>query len=172
MKKLPKKDLREYFLKNRTPKDMSCCDNVLKDVKVIGVYYPFKKEPNLQNILEYAWEHGIITLMPRVMPDKKMIFCPFTKDTILTPNQYGIHESHESPHKGDIDVIFVPGLAFDQNGTRLGYGGGYYDRFLQDKNVYKVGVCYHDEFVQTLPRENHDIPMDAILTDRGLVKTK
>ncbi len=162
---MDKKTLREHFIKNRTKKDIINCQNLLKDKKVIAVYYPFNQEPNIQNIWEYAC--GVVTLLPRVLPDKKMVFCPFSKDTKLIPNQYGILESHEKPYEGDIDMIFVPGLAFDKAGTRLGYGGGYYDRFLQDKDIYKVGVCYEEEFIQSLPKENHDVSMNAILTNEN-----
>ena len=62
-------------------------------------------------------------------------------------------------------VIIVPGLLFDLNNNRLGYGGGYYDKFLQDKNIYKIGICYSFFKIDKINSEKHDIKMDLIITE-------
>lgn len=69
------------------------------------------------------------------------------------------------------DVLcIVPGLCFDKNGSRIGYGGGYYDRFLKDFCGVVMGLCYDECFLESIPRDEHDISVDLILTETGLKK--
>ncbi len=71
----------------------------------------------------------------------------------------------------DTDVLcIVPGLCFDKNGSRIGYGGGYYDRFLKDLCGVVMGLCYDECFLESIPRDEHDISVDLILTETGLKK--
>lgn len=64
-------------------------------------------------------------------------------------------------------LIIVPGLLFDKNNNRLGYGGGFYDKFLSNKSIYKIGICYSCFLVDNLTVDNHDIKMDEVITDGG-----
>ena len=64
------------------------------------------------------------------------------------------------------DLVVVPGAAFDRRGHRIGYGKGYYDRFLAETAAYKVGLAYDDLFFEKLPTESHDMAVDAVLTER------
>lgn len=70
------------------------------------------------------------------------------------------------------DVVVVPGLAFTAAGERLGQGGGWYDRFLSDvrADCTSIGVCFAEQIVDTLPIEAHDVVMDHVVTDRGVVR--
>lgn len=68
-------------------------------------------------------------------------------------------------------LCIVPGYTFDPSGNRIGYGGGYYDRFLSDKNITTVGLCYQSFIKWDVPRENHDIPVDILVTDRFIRHT-
>ena len=70
-----------------------------------------------------------------------------------------------------VDVVIVPALAADASGTRLGYGGGYYDRFLSGMHIPTVCPIFHDEFLPHLPQEAHDVHMDYIVTSRESVRT-
>ena len=71
----------------------------------------------------------------------------------------------------DTDILcIVPGLCFDKNGSRIGYGGGYYDRFLKDFCGVVMGLCYDECFLESIPRDEHDISVDLILTETGLKK--
>ena len=62
-----------------------------------------------------------------------------------------------------IDLVVVPGIAFDRRGHRIGFGGGYYDRFLADLQAVKLGLCYDDLVLQEIPNESHDVPMDIVV---------
>lgn len=71
----------------------------------------------------------------------------------------------------DNALCVVPGYTFDPRGNRIGYGGGYYDRFLSDKNLTTVGLCYQSFIKWDIPKENHDIPVDILVTDGYLRHT-
>jgi 5-formyltetrahydrofolate cyclo-ligase len=74
----------------------------------------------------------------------------------------------------EIDLVVVPGIAFDRRGHRIGFGGGFYDRFLANLQVVKVGLCYDDLILQGIPNEPHDVPMDIVVaqtaTYQGAIK--
>jgi len=74
----------------------------------------------------------------------------------------------------EIDLVVVPGIAFDRRGHRIGFGGGFYDRFLANVQVVKVGLCYDDLILQEIPNEPHDVPMDIVVaqtaTYQGVIK--
>ena len=70
--------------------------------------------------------------------------------------------------KADIDIVIVPGVAFDKKYNRMGYGKGYYDRFLKDMTALKIGVCHSFQLVDEIPSEPHDIKMDMIVTEREI----
>jgi 5-formyltetrahydrofolate cyclo-ligase len=70
----------------------------------------------------------------------------------------------------ELQLILVPGIAFDLSGGRLGYGKGYYDRFLDKTNAFKIGLCFQSQVVEKVPMENHDIRMHAIISEKGYHK--
>jgi 5-formyltetrahydrofolate cyclo-ligase len=74
----------------------------------------------------------------------------------------------------DLDIIVVPGLVFSKNGYRIGYGGGYYDKFLSEvsNEVKKVGIVYSDFVVNDLPVDEYDLPVDLIMTERETIIPK
>jgi len=90
----------------------------------------------------------------------------------VAPGYFGILE----PTKGStvdpclIDIVLLPGVAFDQECYRLGYGGGFYDRFLPrlSPNAIKIGIAFGMQMVDRVPRDPHDIPLDGVCTEHGL----
>ena len=91
--------------------------------------------------------------------------------TNLKEDKYGILEPTkdiEAMNKNELDLVIMPGLAFDTNGGRLGYGGGYYDKYLQKiaGNLSKVALAYDFQIVQEVPKEEHDIKVDYIITEK------
>ena len=72
--------------------------------------------------------------------------------------------------KDEIDVVVVPAICFDKRGHRLGYGKGYYDRFLKNLKALKVGFCYFDMIEDELPIEEHDIKADFVICESGVPK--
>jgi 5-formyltetrahydrofolate cyclo-ligase len=78
---------------------------------------------------------------------------------------FGILEPRKGNIANDINIDFAitPGLAFDNNGNRLGRGKGYYDKLFKNKNIYKVGVCFNFQIISMVPTEEYDVPMDKII---------
>ncbi len=90
----------------------------------------------------------------------------------LVPGAFGVMEPRDSAIAADgspFDLILVPGMAFDRSGGRLGRGKGYYDRYLAAASGFKAGVCFDDQVVGEIPREAHDVPMDALVTPSGII---
>ena len=86
----------------------------------------------------------------------------------LKRNEYAILEPKERIiNNKKIDVIILPGSVFDINGNRIGYGKGYYDKYIKSLNYnpLKIGVCYDFQLLDTIPTETHDVKMDIILTE-------
>jgi len=109
-------------------------------------------------------------------PTKKEVF--EDQNRSLVPGAFGIPEPDPDRCKqmevSEIDFVFVPGLAFDLEGCRVGYGGGYYDRFLMDlpNSIESVGVCYDFQLVDRVPRSQHDVPVDTVVSDEQMIEVK
>ena len=71
--------------------------------------------------------------------------------------------------KEQIDVIVVPGVVFDRNGYRIGFGGGYYDRYLQDFEGLRVSLAFQEQLYTEVPRESHDLPVHILITDNECI---
>jgi len=101
-----------------------------------------------------------------------MVFHRYVPDNLII-HPFGMaepaaHLPQVSPK--EIQLVLTPGLAFDRSGWRLGYGGGYFDRFLKDFGGVSVGVVYRDLLLNTIPHGRYDIPMSWLVTEDGIVK--
>lgn len=97
------------------------------------------------------------------------------EDIQLVPNRWGIPEPKAAVkflYPIEIDMVLVPMLAFDNQGNRLGYGAGYYDKFLQftRPNCLKIGLCFENGHLDQLPSEPHDIPLDFVVTESTILR--
>ena len=114
---------------------------------------------------------NIRMVIPKVEPDNKLAHYFLSRSTKLVPNVWGIPEPVDATPAdiADIDLVIVPMVIFDKQGHRIGYGKGYYDRFLADcsATTRKVGLCYFDP-VETIAIEPTDIPLDAVVTPDGV----
>lgn len=88
---------------------------------------------------------------------------------------FGIHEPIPKANTAvpleKIDLVITPGIAFDKKGYRLGWGKGYYDRFLEDLNkIPKIGLAFDFQIIKDMPKDKHDVPMDMVITERRIIK--
>lgn len=92
----------------------------------------------------------------------------------LVPGYRGIREPARKEPASEVDAAIVPGVAFDERGGRLGYGGGFFDRFLEslDPGVPVVGVCFDAQIVEEVPREPHDRAVDLVVTERRVIRCR
>lgn len=103
-------------------------------------------------------------LLPMVKGEK-MLIKPFTSTDELRKSDLGIWEPEaQKEYFKQIDVVIVPGTAFDKNKNRLGRGKGYYDKYFNGKNITKIGICYDFQLLENIPVEPFDVRMDKIIT--------
>ncbi len=143
-----------------------------KDAGTIMMYISAYKEPETLPVIEHLLEQGKRVIVPVSSTETNTIVPTYIETTSeLEKGAYGILEPTiiRPVNKKDIDIIVMPGIAFDMHRNRLGFGKGYYDKFLKDTNAKKIALCYDFQIIDDLPIDDHDIPMDLILTEEGEV---
>lgn len=134
-------------------------------------YSAFSGEVETFEMIKRAQKLGKRIGLPKVIQEKNIMYPTLAGDlnADLEDGPYGIKQTKESKVLSfkDIDMIIVPGVAFDKKKNRLGRGGGYYDRFLKDRpaNIPTVGLAFDFQIVDNLPIDKHDVPVDHVLTD-------
>jgi len=90
----------------------------------------------------------------------------------LKPGSFGVPEPEiiSKVEPSEIDLVIVPGLAFDSSGGRIGYGKGFYDRFLKNINAKKIALAYNFQVIESVPSDPHDVKVDKIITEQGIVE--
>ncbi|MDD9266638.1 5-formyltetrahydrofolate cyclo-ligase [Paenibacillus sp. GCM10023248] len=146
----------------------------------IMTYMPFRSEPDVAPLMEWCWQQGIRVLVPKVVADTKTmnLHIIHTYDD-LESGAWGIREPRSDvPVEDDlstISMIVVPGLAFDMDFGRLGYGGGFYDRFMQLfaarglKRPFAVAAAFDKQLIPAVPSSWHDFRVDGIVTESKMV---
>jgi 5-formyltetrahydrofolate cyclo-ligase len=130
------------------------------------LYSALPDEVPTQTLLDKLTAQGKTVLLPKVVSDEDMELRHYTGKADLQQGAFGIMEpcGKVFTDYDSIDVAIVPGMAFDQQGHRLGRGKGYYDRFLAKiPKVYKIGLCFSWQLVDEVPCDEHDIIMDEII---------
>lgn len=133
--------------------------------KVVHVYLPMGKEIDITPVIEYLLAVKIKVIAPKTLPKRKLENRVLYSLQQLEAGVFGTtHPLSSNVYDGPIDLIIIPGLAFDAANYRLGYGGGYYDNFLVNfPTAYKVGIFYPFQQVEHVPIEDHDIQLDEII---------
>ncbi len=151
----------------------------LRDLGAIGraaalLSYVASKDNELdtRGILAWALGQGKTVLVPVCMPKRAMAWSVLRDFGELAPTSFGVLEPRVDARElafppGDAPVL-VPGIAFDRRGYRIGYGAGYFDRFLAHHAGLKIGLAYECQIIDAVPHEPHDVPMDVIVTERGI----
>ena len=160
-------------ISDRQAKSTAICTHILDmnfREKQVGIYMPIYSEVDILPIVDHLSDGGIF--LPTVHSDGSMNFRLCRDLTTLKPGYYPyILEPGSAAQPADhLDVLLIPGVAFSQSGMRLGYGKGYYDRFLQaHPHILKIGVCYTDQVTEISCFDPSDIPMDLLVTERGVL---
>ena len=145
--------------------EMFRATELYRNAKTIYGYLPYNQEVRTVPILEQALADGKRVAVPKVYGDK-MKFIYLTDLTKVEKSDFGIPEPIADGPTGDdpTALVLMPGLAFDKEGHRIGYGGGFYDKFLvQEPNHPTIALCYGFQMVEDLPTEEFDIPVDCVL---------
>lgn len=159
---------------HRLQASLAICEQIesyplFQQSETILTYIPMRAEADLRSLMAHhpqkCW------LLPRILPEGRMVFHPYTPSRLIR-HPYGMLEpAPDLPviEVGKIQLAFVPGLAFDRSGWRLGYGGGFFDRFLVEYDGFSIGVTYAALLFDRLPHQAHDIPLQYIVTEEGLL---
>jgi len=185
-----KKDLRESMLINRdmlSPQERMRKSLMIKrrffstpeykEAGVIAYYMSFRSEVETEKMIRESLKLGKKVVLPVSRVKRKELQMVYVKnfDKDLKPGTYGILEPKNTKVKLDdlsqLDIVVLPGSVFDLSGYRLGYGGGYYDRFLQTlgSETVIIGLAYEFQVVNEVPREPHDIPVHQIVTENRII---
>ncbi|MEE0944144.1 MAG: 5-formyltetrahydrofolate cyclo-ligase [Clostridia bacterium] len=176
-----KKELRKQFVKARKEsydmaKCLAVCENVLaldeyQNAKDILCYASYNFEVDTFYLMKKILLDGKNLYLPRCITDtREMEVCRVKDLSELKSGAYGIKEpTGERVSKEILDMIIVPMVAFDRQKTRLGYGGGYYDRFLPETMAAKVGIAFSVQESECLIKESTDVPMDTIVTEKEVI---
>ena len=142
-----------------------------RETDTVLLFYPIKNEPDLCPLVDELLAEGILVGFPISVTDPVSLDFRLVVSVVdMTAGAYGICEpSKTAPNLeiGSRTVCVVPALAFDKEGYRLGYGKGFYDRFLADFKGLSVGVTYDGFVVDSLPRDRYDLCVDMIITQGG-----
>lgn len=181
---MTKQEARTYYRKQRSILTESQTEK-LKDLILIQfqqLHLPFvnlvhcflpihgKNEPDPDPLVRFLAFHnpGLGVAVPRVINDQDMVHILLREDTELVKNAFGILEPAEgvAVDPEEIDLVFVPLLAFDRSGNRVGYGKGYYDRFLAScrEDVVRIGLSFFDALEKIEDTDPWDIPLDYCIT--------
>ena len=139
-----------------------------QEAKTIATYLSFTHEFQTQELIERALKDGKKVLIPKTYPKGRMEFVVYDPQQ-LVKTSFGLLEPQgdlEVVEPSQIDLIHVPGLAFTTEGYRIGYGGGYYDRYLEHFTGHTLSTVYPCQ-VQEFNSENHDIPVQEVLIYEG-----
>lgn len=158
----------------------------MQRAQTVFLYLDFRGEVSTDEILRWGWNQDKTMAIPvTVIEKKRLIPVAIRSFDEVRPGAYGIREpivsanTEKDPEScaipaESIDVVIVPGVAFDPRGGRLGYGGGYYDRFLPKlrTDVVKIGLAFELQVVDQVPVEEHDIHLDFLVTEKRVIDCK
>ena len=187
-----KKILRKEILTKR--KNIDIVEKEKMDRKILDKFYESKYYREAKNIFIYiSYDSEINTkeIINKALKDNKKIYVPRTEfktrlmDAVeitsldnLIESEYGILEpSAEEPHinPNELDLIVVPGVAFDRNGGRMGYGAGFYDRYFKKinkdniKKIKKLALAYDFQILEKIPMNEQDVPVSYIITEKEFI---
>ncbi len=157
-------------IKNKVTKDNLIYQKVInnKDIlssKTLLIYISINSEIDTIKIINYFLNTKNIAV-PKII-DNNMFFCYVTNLNDLTPGKYNIPEPTNENIVTDFDnsICIVPGICYDKENYRIGYGKGYYDRFLSKNKIKTIGLCYKECMIEKIDNDKYDYKIDEVITD-------
>lgn len=147
--------------------------------KAVKGFIPYAGEPNIWSFIQYCWKHDIAYIVPKCeQKTSSMNWYSIKQQDDLVLGAYNLLEPNPNSCEqvyDEVELVLVPGLAFTAEGDRLGYGGGYYDRFYERaKHDVKqwIGIAFELFVCEQLPTEKHDFKCNYIVTNAGVIACK
>lgn len=182
-----KKDLRKQVLDSRfklSPDDRRAKSRKIeerlfslpefRDASTVLFYASFRSEVETWQMIRRALDEGKRVVLPRVKGRELALFAIQDFDRDVAPGAWDIPEPvRGTPTKiGEIDLVIMPGAVFDEQGNRLGYGAGFYDRLLEGYSGMSVAFAYEMQIVPEVAVSPHDIPVKKIVTEKRIIEAK
>lgn len=167
-----RKNIQDKYLKSHQIFESIIKDNDYINAKVIGLYKSTPYEVSTEELINYSLNLGKIVALPKV-EGNIIKFYKIQKEEPLVESKYHIFEPIGNINNyldiSKIDLIIVPGVCFDIEKNRLGYGKGYYDRYLS-KFVKTIGICFDEQITSSIiPIDEYDIKIDKIISDKKII---
>ena len=145
--------------------------NEFNQAKSIFCYISYLDEVETQPLISHFLEQDLALAVPKIMGKTEMLAIPLKDFSELEPDKMGILTPKSSQAASDpFDISITPGLGFTEQGGRLGYGRGYYDRWFSKNEVKtKIGVAFEVQIVEELPLEETDMPLDMLITEERII---
>ncbi len=142
--------------------------------RTVFIYISYASEVYTHNLIDRLLIQGKTLAVPNIINRDYMIASPFSTWDDLETDSYGILTPITVQQQtGDFDVAITPGLGFTSTGHRMGLGKGYYDKWFANNNVQnKIALAFEKQLVDYLPIEDTDIPVDMIVTEKSVIRTK
>lgn len=188
MIKSEKLKLRDFFLKKRlslAPSEIKKNSQIIhdriknlpqtKNLKIIACYFAINNEPDLREVIGNFLKAKKTVVVPAFFEDlAKYRFVRLSSLNNLKIGPYKILQPSKlsSVDSKEINLVFIPGIAFSQSGLRLGYGKGVYDKLTANTRALKIGVCFDFQVIDNFIAENHDLRADFIITEKRIIKTR
>ena len=148
-----------------------------KNFKNIMLYISFNNEVDTHSLATWCLDNGKTVIAPYCVQSQRKIV-PFEINNLtndLTKSTFGVMEPKHNILKEatlhNIDLIIVPGVIFDIHCNRIGFGAGYYDRFLcqKSKNTVTIGIAYDYQIIDSVPTDKYDVPLDFVITEKRII---
>lgn len=152
-------------------------DPIFQSAQTVGLTISRYPEVNIMPLIEHCWRSGKRVAVPKCDPQKRtMTFRLLESMDQLEVVYMDLQEPNEAMTEaidtGDIDLLVVPGVVFMETGYRIGFGGGYYDRYLADYRGATRSLAFDVQITDSVPVESHDIPVAGIITEKRIIDTK
>lgn len=143
-----------------------------KNATKIGVYYPIGSEILTQDIIQEMISEGKEVFLPKVV-GKKLEFRKISNFSSLEKGSFDIMEPKDDcPVDNNLDVVIIPTVGITPSGIRLGYGHGFYDRFLAENKATTISITLEKQIVKRIPKSDHDVLIDWIVTEDRTIQTQ
>ncbi|MDI2588111.1 5-formyltetrahydrofolate cyclo-ligase [Psychrobacillus sp. NEAU-3TGS] len=166
-----------YFTYSTEIENRLLIEESVQHASIIGITISAFPEVNTEGIIKRVWEIGKTVVVPKCNPkDRSMTFYKIDSYDQLETVYMKLLEPNPDLTVGvlseDIDLLIVPGVVYSKTGYRIGYGGGYYDRFLTNYTGQTISLAFDFQIVDQVETEMFDIPVDKIITNKGIIPCK
>lgn len=176
--RLKYKNIRQH-IQNKKSKESDIINNIVstnffKEANIIALYSSINSEVDTSNLFVECLRHHKTVCFPRCNDDKTMSFYKVRSISDLTLGHFNILEpiplKENLIKPQDINLMIIPGLCFDKFKNRVGYGQGYYDRYLKNTSILKVALCFEDQLLteDIIEASPNDIKVDFIITEKNI----